>query len=286
MEGIDIFLENLGIGAIADLAVCVAVLVSSFVFFYHKHGLRMFLLLLFITAVKVTFDVLNALSETQAFLVGSVVMNYVYFFTLMSAVVVYQTDLRSLFQRIATPSGVDLFSEGFGSEGELREATEEILSALQAMAKQNTGAIIIMTPTSLDNHIFETGTNINAVISSQLLVSIFNTKSPLHDGAVIIKGNRILSAGCFLPLTQGAGVAKELGTRHRAALGITEESDVMAIVVSEETGIISLALHGQMQRYMTIEKLKEKIETVYGISPLALESKNPKSLDKKRIRFK
>lgn len=107
----------------------------------------------------------------------------------------------------------------------------------------------------------------------------------MHDGAVIVKGNKILSAGCFLPLTQEAGVAKELGTRHRAALGITEESNVMAIVVSEETGIISVAKGGQLQRYMTIDKLKEKIETIYGISPLAIEAKADVADKKKRKRF-
>ena len=90
---------------------------------------------------------------------------------------------------------------------------------------------------------------------------------------------------CFLPLTQEAGVAKELGTRHRAALGITEESNVMAIVVSEETGIISVAKGGQLQRYMTIDKLKEKIETIYGISPLAIEAKADVADKKKRKRF-
>ena len=164
-------------------------------------------------------------------------------------------------------------------------ATDELLSALQTMAKQNTGAIIIITPTTMDSNILETGTELNAKISAPLLVSIFNTKAPLHDGAVIVKGNKILSAGCFLPLTQEAGVAKELGTRHRAALGITEESNVMAIVVSEETGIISVAKSGQLQRYMTIDKLKEKIETIYGISPLAIEAKADVADKKKRKRF-
>ena len=140
---------------------------------------------------------------------------------LVAVVVVYQSDLRSIFQRIATPHGIDLFQEGFGSDDDLHAATDELLSALQTMAKQNTGAIIIITPTTMDSNILETGTELNAKISAPLLVSIFNTKAPLHDGAVIVKGNKILSAGCFLPLTQEAGVAKELGTRHRAALGIT-----------------------------------------------------------------
>ncbi|MDY3095261.1 MAG: diadenylate cyclase, partial [Eubacteriales bacterium] len=147
------------------------------------------------------------------------------------------------------------------------------------------GALIVIATDDIPMHIIESGTKLDAYVSCQLLESIFNTKAPLHDGAVIVKGNKILSAGCFLPLTQEAGVAKELGTRHRAALGITEESNVMAIVVSEETGIISVAKGGQLQRYMTIDKLKEKIETIYGISPLAIEAKADVADKKKRKRF-
>jgi diadenylate cyclase len=109
------------------------------------------------------------------------------------------------------------------------------------MAKQDIGALIIITPSTVDAHILDSGTFLNANLSAPLLESIFNTKAPLHDGAVIVKGNKIISAGCFLPLTQDITLPKELGTRHRAAIGITEESNVMAIVVSEESGIISLA---------------------------------------------
>ncbi|MEG1613035.1 MAG: diadenylate cyclase [Clostridia bacterium] len=286
MDKIAVYFENLGLLGIVDGFVCLTVLVLAFIFFYHKRCLRVFFLLLAVTALKITAGTLNALSAKESFLISSMVLDYVYLFSLVTVIVVYQSDFRSLFQHIAAPSGVDLFAEGYGSDDELHEATEQLLSALQAMAKQNTGAIIIITPTTMDSHILRTGTDINAVISSSLLVSVFNTKSPLHDGAVIVKGNKILSAGCFLPLTQDAGVAKELGTRHRAALGITEESDVMAIVVSEETGIISVAMHGLMQRYMTIEKLKEKIETIYGISPLAMEAKSFNKNEKNKKRFR
>lgn len=234
---------------------------------------------------KVIIDALGVFLGNNAFALCSEVLRYFLLFLLVAVVVVYQSDLRSIFQRIATPHGIDLFQEGFGSDDDLHAATDELLSALQTMAKQNTGAIIIITPTTMDSNILETGTELNAKISAPLLVSIFNTKAPLHDGAVIVKGNKILSAGCFLPLTQEAGVAKELGTRHRAALGITEESNVMAIVVSEETGIISVAKGGQLQRYMTIDKLKEKIETIYAISPLAIEAKADVADKKKKKRF-
>lgn len=285
MDKIFAYFRNFQMYAIVDIIACVVALTLCFLFFYHKRSLRVFITLFMIVVLKVTVDVLGIVLGNNAFAVFSVLLRYVLLFLLFASVVVYQSDLRSIFQRLATPHGIDLFAEGFGSDDELRASAEELLSSLQTMAKQNIGAIIIITPTTVDSNILETGTDLNALVSSALLVSIFNTKAPLHDGAVIIKGNKILSAGCFLPLTQDAGVAKELGTRHRAALGITEESNVLAIVVSEETGIISVAANGQLQRYMTIDKLKEKIETVYGISPLALEAKSDLSPIKKKKRF-
>ena len=105
-----------------------------------------------------------------------------------------------------------------------------------------------------------------------MLESIFNTKSPLHDGAVIVKGNKILAAGCFLPLTQ-KNISRDMGTRHRAAIGISEESDVLSIVISEETGIISTVRDGEIKRYMTMDKLKDEIEEAFGISASALAKK-------------
>lgn len=285
MEGIYNYFQNFSLYAIVDIVACVILLVLSFLFFYHKRSLRVYLLLLLFVLLYIGSSVLGIVIGGNTFVLLSTILRYFLLFLLITMVVVYQSDFRSIFQRIATPHGIDLFAEGFGSDDELHAATEELLSALQTMAKQNTGAIIIITPTTIDSNILETGTDLNALVSSSLLVSIFNTKAPLHDGAVIIKGNKILSAGCFLPLTQDAGIAKELGTRHRAALGITEESNVMAIVVSEETGIISVAINGQLQRYMTIDKLKEKIETIYGISPLAMEAKTEVSINKKKKRF-
>lgn len=285
MDKIYAYFKNISLLAIVDIATCLFLLVLAFMFFYHKRSLRVFLTLIGAIVAKVIIDALGVFLGNNAFALCSEVLRYFLLFLLVAVVVVYQSDLRSIFQRIATPHGIDLFQEGFGSDDDLHAATDELLSALQTMAKQNTGAIIIITPTTMDSNILETGTELNAKISASLLVSIFNTKAPLHDGAVIVKGNKILSAGCFLPLTQEAGVAKELGTRHRAALGITEESNVMAIVVSEETGIISVAKGGQLQRYMTIDKLKEKIETIYAISPLAIEAKADVADKKKRKRF-
>ena len=151
------------------------------------------------------------------------------------------------------------------TEEKLTDSANEIVRACQNMAKNDIGALIIIARSAVPPHLLDTGTALNANISAGLLESIFSTKGPLHDGAVVIKADKLLSAACFLPLSQEVGIAKELGTRHRAAIGITEESDVFAIVVSEETGIISVVSGGQIKRYMTPEKLYEEIKMAYGI---------------------
>ena len=131
--------------------------------------------------------------------------------------------------------------EGYDlSEEEVDANIANIVKACQNMSKADVGALIVVVRESISDSVLESGTMINAVISSELLETIFFPKSPLHDGAVIVKGNKIIAAGCYLPLSQEQTLAKELGTRHRAALGITElNPTVTAIVVSEETGIIT-----------------------------------------------
>ena len=187
-------------------------------------------------------------------------------FDIVAACVVYQNDLKNLFQKVSTSKGF----ETHNSDDELRDATAEILTACQDMAKQDVGAIIIIDSAGdIHDNILDTGTRLNATLSAPLFESIFNTKAPLHDGAVIVRGNKIIAAGCFLTLTQ-RNVNKEMGTRHRAAIGITEDTDVLSIVVSEETGIISVVKHGEIKRYMTMDKLKDEIEDAYGISPTAI----------------
>lgn len=109
----------------------------------------------------------------------------------------------------------------------------------------------------------ETGTTVDAVVSSQLLQTIFSTNTPLHDGAVVIREKRIASAGCVLPLTENQSLSKELGTRHRAGLGISEHSDAIAIIVSEETGVISTAKDGRLSRYLDAKTLKEMLTNLY-----------------------
>lgn len=131
------------------------------------------------------------------------------------------------------------------------------------MSKNNVGALLVLSKGSLPKQVLQSGVMVDAEISPQLIEGIFFPKSPLHDGAMIIKGHKILAAGCFLPLSQKLNYPKEFGTRHRAAIGITEVANVISIVVSEETGIISVVKQGNVQRYADYDVLKSVLRDYY-----------------------
>lgn len=137
-----------------------------------------------------------------------------------------------------------------------------IVKAVQGLSKNNTGALIVLSNGNLPNNIIDSGVTLNANISSQLIEGIFINKAPLHDGAMVIFGDKIQAAGCFLPLTQRE-FPKDYGTRHRAGIGITEVADVSTIIVSEETGIVSVVKLGKITRYVDSENLKRFLREYY-----------------------
>lgn len=144
-----------------------------------------------------------------------------------------------------------------------KNCMNEIIKAVQSMSKNNVGALIILANSNIPSSILDTGVSVNSEISSELMESIFFPKTPLHDGAMIINDNKIQAAGCFLPLSQEVNLPKELGTRHRAGIGITEAISVYAIIVSEETGVISVAHQGKIKRYADTEMLKNTLHAFY-----------------------
>ena len=250
---------------IIDMVVLITVFAIMLSFFIYKRNMKVFFLLILGAVLDILVNVLSELLGGKL-AIAKYVMHFVVIFDIVAACVVYQNDLKNLFQKVSTSKGF----ETHNSDDELRDATAEILTACQDMAKNDVGAIIIIdTAGDIHDNILDTGTRLNATLSAPLFESIFNTKAPLHDGAVIVRGNKIIAAGCFLTLTQ-RNVNKEMDTRHRAAIGITEDTDVLSIVVSEETGIISVVKHGEIKRYMTMDKLKDEIEEAYGISPTAI----------------
>lgn len=146
---------------------------------------------------------------------------------------------------------------------EVERYVSDIIKALQNLSKDNIGALIILANDNIPLQVLESGVILNANISSQLIEGIFFPKAPLHDGAMIINNYKIEAAGCFLPLTQNVNIPKELGTRHRAGIGITETANVIALIVSEETGIITIAQRGKISRYADYDLLKRTLSDYY-----------------------
>ncbi len=256
---------------IIDIAMTLAVAIAMFVFFARRNSYRMALLTAAYSVVYLALLILNQKFRNIAYIALDV-LRFFNIFWIVTTVEVYRSDLKIFMSKIARRQKVKY---GYNTTDEqLLISATEIVKACQNMAKNDVGALIIIAPTEVPAHILDTGTALDATISCGLLESIFNTKAPLHDGAVVVLGDRIISAGCFLPLSQEVTLAKDLGTRHRAAIGITEESDVFAIVVSEESGIISVVQGGTIKRYMTPEKLLEEIKVIYRISSPSVMSKN------------
>lgn len=173
-------------------------------------------------------------------------------------IILFQPEIRkALAQMGETP----LFHR-FSSAEEMK-TIEEIVKASQSLANKKIGALIVFERDVTLSEYIEIGISLDAKVTKELLISIFHPTSPIHDGAVIIKGNRVVAAGCFLPIKLGADLSKAYGTRHRAALGITEETDAVAIIVSEETGSISLAVNGRLESNLDMEKLRQKLTNIF-----------------------
>ncbi len=170
--------------------------------------------------------------------------------------VVFQPELRRALERLGRGKFFARPLVFLGIEDTTR-IINEIIRAILVMAKNKMGALIVIERETGINDYIETGVKLDSVISAEFIINIFIPNSPLHDGAVIVRGDRIAAAGCFLPLTENPDLSKELGTRHRAAIGITEISDAITLVVSEETGTISVAHEGKLTRYLDEKTLRE-----------------------------
>ena len=204
------WIKNIDLYAIVDGVIFATIAILFIIFFAYKRHMRVLALLTSVFLLDVLVQVLAQLHQGEALTVARYVMHYFTLFVLIVTAVVYQNDFKSIFQKVGNPKGLSIFGDSMSSDDELREATTEILSACQDMAKQDVGAIIIIDMNGdIQDTIIDSGTQLGAVLTAPLLESIFNTKAPLHDGAVIVRGNKIVAAGCFLPLTQ-RNVNKEI----------------------------------------------------------------------------
>ena len=183
---------------------------------------------------------------------------------ILAIVIIFQPELRRALEKLGTNNVLTrMLSSGTNNTVNERTA-ESITRAMVAMAEVKTGALICVEQQVALGEYEQTGIPLNADVSSQLLINIFEKNTPLHDGAIIIRQNRILAATCYLPLSDDSDISKELGTRHRAALGLSEVSDAKIFIVSEETGAMSMAVGGQIYRNISADRIKKEL---MGIGP-------------------
>jgi diadenylate cyclase len=176
----------------------------------------------------------------------------------IAIIVLFQPEIRRALAHIGEAQFLTF------TKAEELKSLEEIVRASISLANKKIGALIVIErDTSLKDFI-EVGTPLDAKVSRELLASIFHPTSPIHDGAVIIKGNRIAAAGCFLPITLSSELSKSLGTRHRAGIGLTEETDAIAIIVSEETGFISMAMDGRLETKLDMGTMRDLLTDIFS----------------------
>ena len=188
---------------------------------------------------------------------------------LIAIVVIFQPELRRALEHLGRSRFANIMSDI--DKEEAKRMVTEIVRAVESMSASRTGALMVIEKEITLNDIVETGTVIDAYISAEMIGNIFYEGAPLHDGALILRGDRLYAAGCVLPLTQNKELSKELGTRHRAGIGITENSDALVIIVSEETGVISLAQNGELTRFLEGKKIEKTLLDLY----LQEDSKSP-----------
>ena len=194
---------------------------------------------------------------------------------LIAIIILFQPELRSVLEKFGGVSFIKTISES-KNPALKHSVVMAICEAASELSREYTGALIVIERSTPLGEIIKTGTVVNADVTVPLLKNIFFNKAPLHDGAVIIRGGRICAAGCFLPMSTNDDIIKDLGTRHRSAIGMSENSDAIIIVVSEETGTISLAIDGQLRRNYDYNTLKAELSNLLKEDETEKKNKNQK----------
>lgn len=206
---------------------------------------------------------------------------------IIAIVIIFQPELRKALEELGSSNIIFKYLKinGNSEEGRFSDhSMEEIIRATLELAKHKTGALIVIKQENDLSEYNKTGITLNSEISSQLLINIFEHNTPLHDGAVLIEDNKITSATCYLPLSENLALSKDLGTRHRAGVGVTEVSDCLVIIVSEETGSISIAYKGKLIRYADAGILKNELIRIQN-KPVPKEKKVKKRIKKGRDHY-
>lgn len=255
MQAITNILTNLRMRDVIDILIVAIIFYKLFTLIKETRAEQLIKGIIFLL-------VLTKITEWMKLFTINWILNNAMTLGAIAILVVFQPELRRGLEYLGRSS---LFKKSLMEiRGEsLSQVAEEIIEAVASLSRQKIGALIVLEKQTGLNEIADTGTIIDGFVSSDLLINIFIPNTPLHDGAVIIKEDKIKAAACFLPLTENNTLSKELGTRHRAALGISERSDSLSIVVSEETGGISTAQNGEIARYLDIQTLRQILDDMY-----------------------
>ena len=269
MEQIKLIFTNISIFNIVDIVIVYFLLYKGYMLFKNmraKQLVKGIVLILVITQLSGVFQLFTL----------SYILNKTLQVGFIALIILFQPELRRALEYIGRTSMFSLSSLD-KDVASSQKVIKEISTAVSSLSRQKIGALMIFEIKTGLNEIIDTGVTLNSEISSGLLINIFIPNTPLHDGAVIIRDYRIAAAGCFLPLTDNNQLSKDIGTRHRAALGITEKSDAIAVIVSEETGYVSYAIDGKLYRNIQIEELEKLLAKIY------LDDDKPKLFEKWRI---
>lgn len=238
---------------IFDIAIVSVIFYYVFKFVRDRRAGKLAIGIMFILVMLFLSETLNM--HALNFLLQNIVQ-----VGIIGLVIVFQTELRSFLEKMGGNSIISgLNKKNGGSNQVTMRCIESIVEACIAFSEEKTGALIVFERSTKLGDVIKTGTVINADPDAFLIKNIFYDKAPLHDGAMVIRDNRLYAAGCFLPLSSSENIIKDLGTRHRAAIGMSENSDSIVVVVSEETGIISIAHDGSLTRKYTEVTLKNAL---------------------------
>jgi diadenylate cyclase len=245
-------LQDYWILDVLDVVIVTVLFYKLYMFIRSTRAVTMFLGLLVIIVAGFFSEFLGL--HALSWIIGSLKTIW-----LIGFLIVFQPELRRALSKL----GQHPIVRPFVTRGETLEAVDMIVSAVFEMAESRTGALVVVLGQAGLKGVVETGTPLQARVSEELLIAVFQPRSPLHDGAVIVQGDQLVAAGCILPLTQDPRLSRSLGTRHRAAIGITEEADCDVVVVSEETGTVSHAKGGQLTSNLTRETLRSTLTTAF-----------------------
>ncbi len=265
-----------------DICLVAFVVYSVVKFVRETRAIQLFKGILLFGVVYAIITVLEM--QASSFLFRSVASNAVVFL-----IIIFTPEIRHALESVGRNglANISFFSFGKSSRQvaneKLNAMITEVCRSVSSMSESKTGALIVFERKTLLGAIIETGTTVDALATEELLGTIFFPKTPLHDGAAIIRADRVAAAGCILPLTKNNELSKELGTRHRAAIGMSEESDAVIVVVSEETGYISIVNKGKIKRGLTSAQLRDSLQNYLIESE---EEKKNNIFDRLRAKFK